>query len=113
MIFAMGRLSDHLSRATSAPFRTLFLLASILLYVTLQGASTAHAVEFGTGDHTHDGKICTIASFSQRGDDVDVPAVVEIPQPVSVHVDYAATAAPRLTPVAVAAAQPRGPPTVE
>jgi len=81
-----------------------------VFYVLLQGATAAHAVQYGDLDHTHSGEVCLLGHVAQRDGDVDVPELPVLPQPAGEIVDAPLAQSPSLASLAPATLRQRGPP---
>nr|GGH96320.1 hypothetical protein GCM10011355_14940 [Aquisalinus luteolus] len=81
-----------------------------VFYVLLQGAASAHAVQYGDLDHTHGGEVCLLGHAAQRDGDVDVPELPVLPQPVGEIAEVPLAVSVSLASFAPDTPRQRGPP---
>lgn len=90
-----------------------FLAAFAAFYLLVQGMAAAHAVEYGGGDHTHNGQVCLLGTVASRDDTADIPVVAIMPAPTF----HGRTVLPEqcfCSPLlGVSASRPRGPPAFQ
>ena len=81
------------------------------LFVLLQGASMAHAAQFGS-DHSHDGVVCEAVIVAEEEAEVlpPLPAAAVLPEPPVVPATRAVLHSAPVTAFAARAPPVRGPP---
>lgn len=86
------------------------LFAAVTAFLLSQIVLSAHAAKYGDGPHKHDGQVCVLSIATHNGDKAIANAAVVLAVAIAVWRIALQFSQPHLTPVAVRAARPRGPP---